>query len=78
MDDRTGSIYRFQNDNQLESLAEQLRQFNHSLTEIEGGPNPNCPICGGKGSIKSKPYTKDGHVCFYRPCQCTRSQNAER
>lgn len=74
MDDRTGKIYEFPSKDVMEQFMEQFEQVGHSMTELEKGPDTNCPICGGSGSRKSKPYTKDGHICFYRPCRCTRCE----
>jgi hypothetical protein len=72
MDDRTGHIYEFKDEDVREVYDKMMDGFYHSMTKLEAYPKPNCPICGGKGSIKSKPYTKDGHICFFRPCKCTK------
>ena len=71
MDDQSGKIYRFKDEETKEQYDELLDQFQHSMTELGKEPKPNCFVCKGKGSIKSKPYTKGGHICFYRPCSCT-------
>jgi hypothetical protein len=77
MDDQSGKIYRFQNEEQKECLQERLSHLDHSLTELDKEPDQNCFICKGIGAIKSKPYTKDGHICFYRPCKCTKGRGEQ-
>lgn len=71
MDDQSGKIYGFQSKEFMKLFSEQFEQLDHSMTKLNNTPDLNCPICHGQGSIKSKPYTKDGHICFYRPCKCT-------
>jgi len=72
MDDQSGHIHTFQSKEVEETFEELLNQVDHSMTELDKEPNPNCHFCYGKGSFKSKPYTKGGHICFYRPCSCTK------
>lgn len=77
MDDQSGKIYGFQSKEFMKLFSEQFEQLDHSMTEINNTPDPYCPKCHGQGSIKSKPYTKDGHMCFYRPCKCTNGRGEQ-
>lgn len=75
MDDQSGKIYRFNDEETMKIFKERLNQVGHSLTELQKEPDPNCSNCQGRGSIPSKPYTKDGHICFFRLCKCTTKED---
>ena len=78
MNQEDGTIYQFQNEEALraqeEMLEDRAKKLNKPFTGlaiINNMPNPNCEVCGGTGSKKSK-------VGFgFIPCVCTMNKTEE-
>jgi hypothetical protein len=58
--------------NNIEAVQMRLAHLENKLTNISKEPDPKCVICIGIGVVRSKPYTQEGKMRFYRPCRCTK------
>ena len=65
MNPDTGNVAKYFGDELMKEQQERAKKQQNPLIELEQEPNPKCPLCGGRGSIRKRKH-------FYKPCLCTR------